>query len=86
MSGTRVELDGELTIVTAAETLDRLKPYLSTGAPVELGLAGVTDIDTAGLQLLLQARREAPVTFREPSPVVRGLLEFTGLGEQLEQR
>ncbi|MFI5958409.1 lipid asymmetry maintenance protein MlaB [Cryptosporangium sp. NPDC051539] len=84
---TRVDLDGELTIVTAADTRDRLRPFLVAG-PVEIGLAGVTDIDTAGLQLLLAARRsgEGPVTLADPSPVVSDLFTFTRLTEELEAR
>ncbi|SHN45360.1 STAS domain-containing protein [Cryptosporangium aurantiacum] len=86
---TRLELNDELTIVTAADTVQRLRPYLAGGAELELDLSGVTDIDTAGLQLLLVARREAErlgtsVTLADPSDVVRNLLEFTRLTGELE--
>ncbi|GAA3392229.1 STAS domain-containing protein [Cryptosporangium minutisporangium] len=86
---TRLELNDELTIVTAAETVERLKPYLATGTNLELDLSAVTDIDTAGLQILLVAKREAErlgatVTLAGTSPIVRNLLEFTRLTRELE--
>ncbi|MFG1926582.1 lipid asymmetry maintenance protein MlaB [Cryptosporangium sp. NPDC048952] len=78
---TRVELGDELTIVTAAETRERLVPYLKTGTALELDLSAVSDIDTAGLQLLLAARQEGAV-LSEPSPTVSDLLDFTRLSAQ----
>jgi len=85
----RLDLHEELTIVTAAETRERLTPYLVGGAALELNLSAVTEIDTAGLQLLLTARQEAErrgltVTLTDPSPVVLDLLEFTRLTGELE--
>ena len=79
---TRLELGDELTIVTAAETRERLSPYLKAGTSLELDLSAVSDIDTAGLQLLLAARREDAVLC-EPSQVVRDLLDFTRLSAEL---
>ncbi|GAA0229544.1 STAS domain-containing protein [Cryptosporangium japonicum] len=79
---TRLELGDELTIVTAAETRERLMPYLQAGTGLELDLSAVSDVDTAGLQLLLAARR-ADATLSDPSPVVRDLLEFTRLNAEL---
>ena len=85
---TGLALSDELTIVTAAETRERLMPYLVGGADLELDLSAVSDIDTAGLQLLLMARQEAErrgvtVTLTDPSPVVRDLLTFTRLTGEL---
>lgn len=85
---TRLHLGDELTIVTAAATYEQLTPYLTGGADLELDLSAVTDVDTAGLQLLLMARREAErrgstVLLDDPSPVVRELMEFTGLDSEL---
>lgn len=55
-AGPALRLEGELTIFRAAE----IKPLLlATPPPCELQLDGVTEIDTAGLQLLMLARREA---------------------------
>jgi anti-anti-sigma factor len=49
-------LEGELTIYRAAE----LKPLLLGDQPPRvLDLSGVTEIDTAGVQLLMQAKKMA---------------------------
>ena len=86
----RLELDGELTIAVAAEQQARLRAFLRQGAAAaEIDLAGVTDLDTAGLQLLLAARREAAqlgtaLTFREPSRAVRDVFATAGLGPELD--
>jgi anti-anti-sigma regulatory factor len=56
MSATALRIEGELTIFTAAE----LKPaILCTPPPHEIDLSGVTEIDTAGVQLLMMAKRTA---------------------------
>jgi anti-anti-sigma factor len=52
-------VDGELTIVTAAEQKQRLLGALQSSSGLRVDLAGVEEIDTAGLQVLLLARREA---------------------------
>lgn len=52
-------LEGELTIYTAAETLARLRESLKGQGVCNLDLSGVTEIDSAGLQLLLWTRRAA---------------------------
>lgn len=54
-----VDLDGELTIYTAAEQCPRLLNELEKSNTIRVGLAGVTEMDTAGLQILLAVRREA---------------------------
>jgi len=51
-----LRVEGELTIFRAAE----LKPALLASPPVtEIDLSGVTDIDTAGVQLLMLAKKTA---------------------------
>jgi anti-anti-sigma factor len=57
-----LHLTGELTIFRAAELKQLL---LASPAPVEIDLAGVTEIDTAGLQLLLLAKQTAQAEKRE---------------------
>jgi anti-sigma B factor antagonist len=54
-----VRLDGEMTIYRAAELLALLKDALSRAAPCTLDLSDVTEIDSAGVQLLIAARRTA---------------------------
>ena len=53
-------IDGELTIYSAAAICAALKDAVAAtpaGAPFELDLAGVTEMDSAGVQLLLAASR-----------------------------
>jgi anti-anti-sigma factor len=54
-----IRLEGELTIYRAAELKAQMLPLPADGSAVEIDLAGVSEIDTAGVQLLLLARREA---------------------------
>lgn len=51
--------EGEMTIYTAAELKQPLIELLLQGSETELDLAGVSEIDTAGVQLLILAKREA---------------------------
>lgn len=57
-----LRIEGELTIFRAME----LKPVLlAEPLPQEIDLAGVTEIDTAGVQLLMLAKRAALAQQRE---------------------
>jgi anti-sigma B factor antagonist len=57
-----LRIEGELTIFRAME----LKPVLlAEPPPQEIDLAGVTEIDTAGVQLLMLAKRAALAQQRE---------------------
>jgi anti-anti-sigma factor len=51
-----LRIEGELTIFRAAELKGLL---LSDPAPQEIDLSGVTEMDSAGLQLLLAAQQAA---------------------------
>jgi anti-anti-sigma factor len=55
----RLQLDGELTIYRAAELKPQLLQALVPGAALELDLSEVSELDSAGVQLLLLAEREA---------------------------
>lgn len=57
--GGRVRLAGELTIYHAAAARDSLLGLLQAGVPLELDLGGVSEIDTAGLQVLMAAKQQA---------------------------
>jgi anti-sigma B factor antagonist len=54
-----LDVVGELTIQTAAEQKVRLLAALEPADRLRLDLQAVTEVDTAGLQLLLMLRREA---------------------------
>ncbi len=55
----RLALEGDLTIYHATALKEQVLSALEQHADLELDLTGVTEIDTAGCQILLLARREA---------------------------
>jgi len=78
-----LRIEGELTIFRAAE----LKPLLlADPLPLVIDLSGVTDIDTAGVQLLMLAKNTALAQQRElrlvaHSPAVMDVFELLNLAE-----
>ena len=76
-----LRIDGELTIFRAAE----LKPLLlADPLPLEIDLSGVTDIDTAGVQLLMLAKNTARAQQRDlrlvaHSPAVNEVFKLMNL-------
>jgi anti-anti-sigma factor len=57
-AGTVLILDGELTIYTIAQAKkELLHDYEKLQSPINLDLHGVSEIDTAGIQLLLFAHK-----------------------------
>lgn len=80
-------VEGEMTIYRAAELKPALLEAVRAHAAPALDLSAVTEFDSAGLQLLLMARREAarlgkPLRVAGASPAVRDV--FTLLGMDLE--
>jgi anti-anti-sigma factor len=60
-------IDGELTIYRAAELCEALKAQLARvadGEALEVDLSAVTEMDSAGAQLLLAARKTARASGR----------------------
>lgn len=83
-----ITVSGELTIYTASEWRDRLIGEMAGTDDIRLQLAEVAEIDSAGLQLLLAAKRLANGEGRQlelanPSAAVRGLFDLVRLNEQL---
>lgn len=77
-------IEGELTIYTAAKRKPELLAFIKSGKEFEINLAGVTDIDTAGLQLLILLKREASqagkkLSFVMHSKTVLEVLELANL-------
>ena len=60
----RVVIAGEMTIYTVRDWRDRLLVAMSAPGDVELDLSGVSDIDAAGIQLLVSLRMEAATADR----------------------
>ena len=80
----RILLDGELSIYTAASQKSALLNAITESGDAEIDLSAVFEIDTAGLQLLLLATREAArqscrLAFLDHSSVVLEALKLTQL-------
>ncbi|MFT3859157.1 MAG: STAS domain-containing protein [Aquabacterium sp.] len=56
---TRLPIEGELTVFAVHAIKDRILAALAEGEDLEVDLADVCEVDGAGIQLLLAARREA---------------------------
>jgi len=81
-----IALCGEFTIFTANENRSRLAEAI-TGVigDIEVDLGDVTEIDSAGLQLMVMAKREATalgkkLRFTQHSAPVLDLLDLCDLG------
>ncbi len=81
----RVTLSGEMTIYNAAQIKATLAEAMRDAAEVEVDLSGIADIDTAGLQLMLIAKRHpgCRVRFVNHSPEVLRLVDLANLGGAL---
>lgn len=80
----RLAMTQDMTIYHALPQKTELLEALAEGRALELDLSQVSEIDTAGLQLLLLVKREASRAGKEVrltghSPAVRELIEFTQL-------
>ena len=81
----RVTLTGELTIYSVAEIKAVLVKDMSGIKEIEVDLSGVTEMDTAGLQLMLIAKRnpDMDVRFVNHPPEVLRVIDLANLGEAL---
>ncbi|AON52928.1 STAS domain-containing protein [Herbaspirillum seropedicae] len=83
-----LQVSGGLTIFQAAERKPELLHVLTLAQPqVQLDLAGVDEIDTAGIQLLLLLRRELRAQGRSldivgASPALLGAFDLLQLHER----
>jgi anti-sigma B factor antagonist len=80
---------GDLTIQTAAEQKAALLEMLDRADDLEIVLADVTELDTAGLQVLLLIKREAAqlgkaLRWVAPNQVVMDVLSIAHLSGDLE--
>ena len=81
----RLALSGEMTIYNAAQIKATLAEAMRGATEVEVDLSGIADIDTAGLQLMLIAKRhpDCRVRFVDHSPEVLRLIDLANLGGAL---
>ncbi|MDD3609072.1 MAG: STAS domain-containing protein [Halothiobacillaceae bacterium] len=81
---TRLHLKGDLTIYSAAAFRETLLELLVPGLTLEMDLGGVNELDTAGAQLLLVAKRElaareGQLKLHNHSPAVIEVLDLLNL-------
>ena len=84
----KLSVKGDLTIYTAVACKQKLLEALSDSQIVEIDLSKVNEIDTAGVQVLLLAQREARqagknAAVTSPSAAVRAVLALYNLTAQL---
>jgi anti-anti-sigma factor len=80
----RIDIKGELSIFTAADLRLRLLSALDVGSELEVDLSAVSEMDSAGMQLLVATKKDAaarnkPLRFTGHSPAVVDLLELCDL-------
>ncbi len=82
--GDTLKATGELTIYHAAEAKAAFQAALAAPDGLQLDLSGVAELDTAGIQVLLWAKREAQargaqLPFLHHSPVVLEVIDQLSL-------
>lgn len=79
-----VSICDELTIYTAAELKKQLFSIWTSAQQMELDLSGVTELDSAGVQILMQLKLESeisqkPVSYVRHSQPVLQVMELLNL-------
>jgi anti-anti-sigma factor len=80
-----VRVTGEVDMSNAATVQEVIDQVTGTGVKqLIFDLGGLEFIDSSGLAVLLTAAQKVPsVQLRNPSPIVRRVVEVTGLSETL---
>ena len=80
-TGSRLIMDGEMTVHCAWQLRDQILALLPQEGELEVDLSGVTEIDSAGLQLMLQVKRSHgwALRFINHSPAVLQILDIAHL-------
>ncbi len=89
----QARIDGELTIYTAAQYRESLLEHFQDqrGFELELDLEEVTEIDTAGIQLLIALRKHldqcvSGLHLKKSSEPVKKALQLTQLGGAFDRQ
>jgi anti-sigma B factor antagonist len=76
----RLRIAGEMTIYTAADLKAELMTHLAQPGELEIDLSEVSELDSAGLQLLILAKREGrAMRLTGHSPAVLDVLDICNL-------
>ena len=84
----RLQIEGEMTIFHAQELKDGILDSLENTEGLEVDLSRVSEIDTAGFQLLLMLRNESmrlhtSLQVDAYSPAILSLLELYGVSKEV---
>ncbi|MBS4096824.1 MAG: STAS domain-containing protein [Sulfuricella sp.] len=84
-----IAIEGDMTIYTAPELKQELLNCLAEHRGIEVSLDGVSDMDSAGFQVLYLLKREATASgkkasFIGPSPAVVDVLEVFKMAPYFE--
>ena len=80
--------EGMLTIYTALESMDKLFKPLEKSSEITFDMSGVTEFDTAGLQLLMALKKETQALeiafqIKNPSEYVQSVFDKYCMTEHL---
>lgn len=80
----QVYVEGDMTIYNAAELKQAMQPVFDESGELDINLAGVPEIDSAGVQLLMLAKRERmardrSLSLSDHSAAVLDVFELMGL-------
>ncbi|HUY03553.1 MAG TPA: STAS domain-containing protein [Rhodocyclaceae bacterium] len=80
-TGSRLIIDGEMTVHCAWQLRDEILALLPQEGELSVELSGVSEIDSAGLQLMLQVKRShgPALRFINHSPAVLQILDIAHL-------
>ena len=83
--GRNIFISGDLTIYSAMAIKEQLAELLKPSADIDIDLSEIAEIDTAGLQLMLLAKRKAgaSVRFVRHSAAVLRLIDLANLAGTL---
>lgn len=89
MSGGHIHIEGELTVFAVHALKEQLLEAMRAHSAVQIDLSGVSEVDGAGIQLLMATKREAQqreivLTLSAPSPTVQEALNLCDLTHELE--
>lgn len=78
---------GEMTIYTAITCRDLLQQSVQSCEEIEIDLSGVTEVDSSGVQLLIQVKRQGvrlgkPVRLVAHSPAITEIIDLYRLGAE----
>ncbi|MDH5447291.1 MAG: STAS domain-containing protein [Gammaproteobacteria bacterium] len=84
-----ITIDGDMTIYTAAEMKQELLSATDKCKRIEMDLSGISELDSAGFQLLLQLKRmgksdDIEVLLESHSPAVLDVLNLYGMDQYFD--